>query len=114
MPPVRKPKRQLRRTFLREWREHLNITQEQAAESLNISRSLLSKIENAQSPYSQGLIEAASDYYGVSVASLLMRNPLIPDAVWSIHDNLEKASEPVQREISDFISFKLGKTGTND
>ena len=32
MAPVPKPKRQLRRTFLREWREFRNLTQEQAAE----------------------------------------------------------------------------------
>ena len=60
MAPVKKPKRALNRTFLKEWREHRQLTQEQAADRLNISRALLSKIENAKSPYSQGFIEAAA------------------------------------------------------
>lgn len=112
MAPVKKPKQQLQRTYLKEWREYNNLNQESAASRLNISRTLLSKIENAKSPYTQQFMENAAIAYGCEVADLIIRNPEIKDAVWSIQDQLLKAPESVRREIIDFVNFKLLKTGT--
>lgn len=100
MAPVTKPRRKLNRTFLKEWREFRQLTQEQAAERLNISRALLSKIENAKSPYSQGFIEAAAEAYACEVADLIMRDPRSP--VWSIYDTL-RALPPEQQQHVEAI-----------
>lgn len=97
MAPVAKPKRKLHRTFLREWREHRSLTQEQAAERLNISRTLLSKIENAKSPYTQGLMEAAAEAYQCEVPDLIMRDPRSP--VWSIYDTLRELPPEAQVQL---------------
>lgn len=110
MAPVKKPKHQLQRTFLREWREFNNLSQEAAASRLNVSRTLLSKIENAKSPYTQSFLENAAVAYGCEVPDLIIRNPLLQDAIWSIQDQLKKADPQIQREIIDFVNFKLHKT----
>jgi len=87
------------------------LSQEQAALRLDISRTQLSKIENMRSPYSQGLLEAAAEAYGCTVADLLIRDPSRPDAPWSIYETLKKAPEAQQRQISAVIETLL-KTGS--
>lgn len=111
MPSVPHPKRQLRRHYLKEWREARELTQEQAAERLGISRSQLSRIETMQSPYSQGLLEAAAEAYTCTVADLLMRDPSIADAPWSIYETLKKAPDGQRKTIEAVIESIL-KTGT--
>ena len=101
MAPVAKPRRKLRRTFLREWREYRGLTQEQAVERLNISRALLSKIENAKSPYTQGFMEAAAEAYGCEVADLIMRDPNSP--VWSIYDTLQNLPRDQQEHVEQIV-----------
>lgn len=90
MAPVKKPKKDLQRTFLKEWRKANNLTQEAAASRLEVSRALLSKIENAKSPYTQQFMENAAAAYGCEVVDLIIRNPLVKDALWSIEDQLKK------------------------
>lgn len=101
MAPVPKPRRNLGRTFLKEWREYRGLTQEQAAERLNISRTLLSKIENAKSPYSQGLLEAAAEAYRCEPADLIMRDPESP--VWSIYDTLKALPKAQQEHVEQIV-----------
>ena len=71
MAPIAKPKMQLQKTFLREWRRRSNLSQDAAARELNISRPLLSQIENAKSPYTQRLVENAAVLYGCTPAEIL-------------------------------------------
>jgi transcriptional regulator with XRE-family HTH domain len=111
MPSVKHLRRQLGRHFLKEWREHLGLDQEQAAARLGISRTQLSKIENMKSPYSQGLMEAAAEAYGCTVADLVMRNPLNHGAPWSIYDSLQKAPPGTREQIRAVVETLL-KTGS--
>ena len=114
MAPIKKPQQQLQRTYLREWREFNNLSQEAAASRLNISRTLLSKIERAKSPYTQQFMENAAVAYGCNVPDLIVRNPLVKDSVWSIQDQLLKADPATQKQIIDFAKYILSqvKTGT--
>jgi transcriptional regulator with XRE-family HTH domain len=111
MPSVKHPRRELRRHFLQQWRQYRGLSQEQAALRLDISRTQLSKIENMRSPYSQGLLEAAAEAYGCSVADLLIRDPTKPDAPWSIYETLKKAPAERQQQIHAVIETLL-KTGS--
>jgi transcriptional regulator with XRE-family HTH domain len=111
MAPIKKPKHQLQRTFLKEWRESLNLTQEAAASRLNVSRTLLSKIESGKSPYTQRFMETAADAYGCAVPDLIVRNPLVKDAVWSIEEQLKKAPPERLNQIIAVVETML-KTGT--
>lgn len=105
------PKRALRRHFLRQWREFRGLTQEQAGDRLGITRSHLSKIEASKAQYTQGLLEAAAIAYDCTVADLLMRDPSIADAPWSIYETLKKAPDGQRKTIEAVIESIL-KTGT--
>jgi len=111
MPAKAHQKREYRRHFFREWREFSDLSQEQAAERLDLSRSQLSKIESMQSPYKQGLLEAAAEVYGCEPWDILNRNPLLPDAPRSILDTLEQTPPDQRQEIINYIEFLRTKAG---
>lgn len=101
-------KRPRRRTFIRQWREHRGLTQEQLASRLETSVASISRIESGTQPYTQDVLEALADALNTDPASLLMRNPEDPDAIWSIWD---KAKEGERQMIID-IARTVTKTGT--
>jgi transcriptional regulator with XRE-family HTH domain len=106
---VPRPKRpQYRRTFIRQWREHRDLTLEQLAESISTTHATLSRIERGLQPYSQGMLEAIADRLGTDVANLLMRDPSDPNAMWSIWD---QAKEGERRMIVE-VARTIVKTGT--
>lgn len=107
MPPVKKPKPQFRKTFLKEWREYRGLTQEQASDRLDMDRSNLSRVERGQIPYSQGLLEAASIAYMCEPWELLNVNPLKEGAVVDLTHQIARADPDVQRQISEFAKFLL-------
>jgi transcriptional regulator with XRE-family HTH domain len=69
--PVTKPKVNLQKTFLRYWRRNAKLSQEEAAEKMQVSRGLLSQLENAKTPYSQRLLEQAAIIYDCTPAELI-------------------------------------------
>lgn len=93
-------KRERRRTFIREWREFRNLTQATLGERLGTgtSASMISRIESGVAPYTQDTLEGLADALGTDPASLLMRNPLDKEAIWSI---LDKASQGQRQMIAD-------------
>jgi len=109
----RRPKL-LRRTYIRDWREHANLTLEQlvdrlkTAHDLEITHASLSRIERGLQPYNQRQLEAIADELRIDAASLLMRNPADPDGIWSIWD---RAKQGERRQITA-IAQTLIKTGT--
>lgn len=102
MAPVPKTRRPKQKTFLREWRLYRNLSQEKAAERLEIDRTTLSRIERGLVPYNQGLLESAAEAYSCEVVDLIIRNPTDPEAPWSIWETLK----PAQRHTA----FELIKT----
>lgn len=109
MPPVPKPKRNRQPTFLREWRKHRGLTLAKASERFDIDPSTLSRIERGAVPYDQDFLEQAADAYRCEVADLLVRNPLLPDAVWSLADNLKRATPEQRQTIETLIDALLKK-----
>lgn len=107
MAPVTKPKRPLRQTFLREWREHAGLDQEEAATELDISRTLLSKIENARSPYSQRILERAAEVYGCTPAELLARDPTNQDSLWALWERAEQTSGTKRKKLISLLEIGL-------
>lgn len=119
-PPGALLKQQLQRPFIAEWREFRNNLSQEAlvarVEDLlgtSFSTATLSRIENARKPYSQRQLEAIAVALGCTPADLLIRNPLVPDALWTVHDNLQKAT-PAQKESAARIVDALLKTGTGN
>ncbi len=113
MAPVPKPKRKRQRHFLKEWREYLNLNQDAAADRIGVTQSKLSRIENYKTPYDQDFLEEAALAYGVSTASLIVRDPSDEDSVWSIQDQYLKATPEQKKYISHLVEVVL-KTGTEN
>lgn len=111
MPKVTPRIKPLRRTFIRHWREHRGLNQDQAAERIGIDRSQLSRIENGKAPYNQPFLEAAAYAYRCDPADLLMRNPLDKDAIWALIELVRDATPEKQKQISAVVETLL-KTGT--
>lgn len=101
-------KRTRRRTYFKQWREHRGLTQEQLAERLDTSVASISRIESGSQPYTQDVLEALADALMTDPASLLMRDPSNPDAIWSIWDQAKKS----ERQLIEELARSVVKTGT--
>jgi transcriptional regulator with XRE-family HTH domain len=103
-----------RPTFLRQWRESKSMTLEALAERVGekiggMTHASLSRIERGLQPYSQPILEAIADELtGGDVASLLMRDPSDPHAMWSIWER----AKPGQRKRIVDMAQTIVKTGT--
>lgn len=107
-PPPTPPRPRFRRTYIAQWRDHRNLTQEQLAERLEMTQSHLSMLENGKRGYTQETLEAVAHALQTDVASLLMRDPTDPEAIWSIWDN----AKPGERRMIVDIAKTVTKTGT--
>lgn len=95
------------RHFIREWRKAKNLTQDQLAERIGITKSYLSKIENFKKRYDQPFLEAAAEVIGCEPADLIMRDPSDPEGIWSIWDTLA----PTERAQVVAIAKTFRKAG---
>lgn len=101
-------KRARRRTFFKEWRQHRGLSQEQLADRLETSVASISRIESGTQPYTQDVLEALAEALMTDPASLLMRNPDDPEAIWSIWDQAKKG----ERQLIEELARSVVKTGT--
>jgi transcriptional regulator with XRE-family HTH domain len=100
MPPrvaLQKPQSR-NRHFVRQWREHRGLSQDQLAARLEMSKASLSRIETLKQPYTQDFLEACAAARKTHPASLLMRDPTAQEAIWSIW---EKAAPGERKQIED-------------
>jgi transcriptional regulator with XRE-family HTH domain len=109
------PKPARRPTFIRAWRNHRGLTLAQLADRLSveleleISEGQLSRIERAEAPYSQDILEALAHALRCEPADLIMRDPTQPDAIWSLIDTLQ----PGERAQAIAVIKALHRTGTD-
>jgi transcriptional regulator with XRE-family HTH domain len=99
------------RHFIKQWRKHRGLTQEQLAERIGMARSYLTKIERGDRRYDQNFMEAAAEALRTDVASLVMRDPTAPDPIWSVWEGLNPA-ERIQA-IAVLRALKGTATGTD-
>jgi transcriptional regulator with XRE-family HTH domain len=96
------------RHFIREWRKHRGLTQDQLAERIGINRAYISKIESGARRYDQPFLEAAAEVLQCAPADLIMRNPADPEGIWSVWDSL---TGPQRVQVIE-IAKTLKRTGT--
>lgn len=111
--------------FLRQWREHRDLSLEAVSERImllsaqwasdgesrarTMTYATLSRIERGKLPYNQHLLELLADIYQTTPASLLVSDPADPDELWSIYDKL---SVPERRQAVEIIKT-IKRTGTH-
>ena len=100
--------KQRRKLFLREWRNHRVLTQEQLAERAGISQGMISQLEKGTTDFSGETLAALADALQCEPADLIMRNPGDPEAPWTIWDTLEK---PQKRQAIEIMKA-LKRTGS--
>lgn len=108
MKRTKNPKRKLGHIFLKQWRKHRGLSQEQLADSLEISHTTVGRIERSEIPYSQEFLEAAAARLRCTPADIIMRDPGDPEGIWSIWDNL---TPPQRRQAVELLNV-LKRTGT--
>jgi transcriptional regulator with XRE-family HTH domain len=97
------------RQFIREWRKHRGLTQEQLADRMGITRGYVSQVEKGVRRYDQVFLEAAAEAMNCEPADLIMRDPA-GDALWSIWDQIPKTErEQAVRVLQTFAK----KTSTS-
>lgn len=107
MPPrVTHRARQLRRTFIREWRENRALSQDKLVERVRervdtFSKSTLSRLERGEQPYSQPILEALAWALDCEPQDLIMRRP--DSELWSIMDSLEQVPEEDRPRLARII-----------
>lgn len=108
------PNLQLRRTYLRAWRQHRGMTLRGLTQKIAdmrgepvVSYPSLARIEVGDQPYSQPILEALADALEVPVESLLAHDPKSPDRVWEIWSQMN----PQQRRQAVIILETLLRAG---
>lgn len=95
------------RVYLREWREYLDLTQEQVADRIDTTKGTVSRMEiNTREP-NLGYLAAFAEAIDREVADLF-RDPARPTQ----DDLLREASPEQAREIADFAAFVRQRDGT--
>lgn len=82
-------KRQRPRLFLKQWRTHRGLTQEQLAERTDLSQGMISQLENGRSDFTGNLLDLLAEALQCDRADLLMRDPTEPDSPWSVWEALD-------------------------
>lgn len=99
------PKKPLRKTYIREWRRHNNLTLDKLVERLDVMYGLkttgatLSRTETGKQEYTQQLLEALADALGCEPADLLMRPPGASDDIRVVWTQLSPENQKRALEI---------------
>ena len=94
--------------YIREWRKHRGLTQEQLAKRIGIGRSYLTKIERGVRRYDQPFLEAAAEALCCEPGDIITRAPTDPEGIWSIWDQLK----PLERVRAVAVLKAMRLTGT--
>ena len=95
-------------TFIKQWRKHRGLTQEQLADRVGMTAGNLSEIENGNTGYTQATLEALAEALQCEPVDLLIRDPGDPEGVWSLWDRAQPAQ---RRQLLGMISGFLNATG---
>lgn len=105
---VPRPKPQKRRHFIKQWRKHRNLTQEQLAERVGVTPGAISQVELGRVNYTQPMLEAVARELNCSPGDLLNVDPTRENAMWSIWETLDV---PTRNQVIE-IARTFQKTGT--
>ena len=102
----------LHRIYLREWRKHRGLNQEQLADRIGVDRTIVSKIENGKLGYHQAFLEAAAIALMCEPADLLVRDPSKPEGIWSVWESIPPVQRPQVLAVIQALKNTGQKTGT--
>lgn len=92
--PIPKPAKA--RHFVREWRKHRGLSQEDLAEKIGVTHGAISQLENGIINYTQPMIEALAFALACEPRDLVGRPP---DADWGIDHIMARATPDQRRQL---------------
>ena len=108
-------KRARQQWFLRDWRLHRNLTQQELADRLNSTTSRISELETGSERYNQDVLEALAEALStpeepVTPGDLISRRPTDPESPFKIWDRIPERERtrvgriigPVMEEFAEF------------
>lgn len=106
MPPVKKKPRKRDPHFIKRWREHNDLTQEEAAELIGVTATTVGRVEKNEVPYSQDFLEQAAMAYGCSTADLLKVDPFKKPDPDARVERFIKLAPDEQDEALKYLEFQ--------
>jgi transcriptional regulator with XRE-family HTH domain len=100
------------RWYLREWRKHRGLTQDQLADRASLSKPYISQLERGEREYNQHLLEHLAEVLRCEPADLIMRDPTAPDPIWSLWETVQTLAPAEQMQAVELIKV-LKRTGTD-
>lgn len=99
-----------RPTFIRQWRLHRGYSLDKLAQMVPMDKSNLSKVERGILPYNQEMLERLADALMTDVASLLIRDPTRPQAIWTIWEQASPGEKAQIESVAEAL-ISLRKSG---
>ena len=109
MAKARKKARQ--HTFIRAWRKHRGLNQEQLAKRVGVSQETISRLERGTIAYTQPTLEAVADVLRCKPADLITRDPSDPATIWSIWDQIPASERPTALKMLEGLAAKASGGG---
>ena len=94
--------------YIKEWRLHRGLNQEQLAARIDKDQSYVSKVERYLHDYNQELLEALAYALLCEPADLIMRDPTQPASIWTIWDKVPQTERRRVIEIIETFTRKVG------
>jgi len=89
------------RHFIKAWRVHRGLTQEQLGERIGKTHGAVSQLERGIVGYTQPMLEALADALQCEPQDLIMRDP--NSEIWSVFDTILKLPPAEQKRIVAII-----------
>lgn len=95
--------------YLREWRKHRGLTQEDFSERMGMSRTHYSRIESKRLPWDQPFLGLAAEMLGCKPVDLLMRDPTnSAHEIWAVVHEMDDGEK---RQASAVLRMIKGDKG---
>jgi transcriptional regulator with XRE-family HTH domain len=91
------------RHYVKEWRKHRGLTQDQLAERIDRSRGLISQFESGETELTEEMVYALADAFRHTPGDVFRVNPLMEGVVVDITDSLLGKPADIQAEALGFV-----------
>ena len=95
------------RVYLKEWREHCGLTQQQLADRLETHKGTISRWEGKSRQLELQTVVAICEALGIPPGAIFHTPPVKGQA--TVEDKIAAAPDDIREETSRFLDFKLSQ-----
>lgn len=96
-------------TYVKQWRKHRDLTQEQLAERVGMSPPAISQLENNKQGFTGESLARLAQALGCSPAALLGADPLRKDSFWLLFEDAEHLQGPNRETLRVILKAALDR-----